>query len=46
MDATEPKDYEKPELISLGSLAELTQGSTTAVPDTTFTGSLAPISGP
>jgi hypothetical protein len=36
------KDYEKPELISLGSLAELTQGSSTNVPDTTFTGALDP----
>jgi hypothetical protein len=34
--------YERPELIDLGTLAELTEGTASpAVPDTTFTGNVS-----
>ena len=33
--------YEKPELVELGTLTELTEGSTNPVPDDTFMGALS-----
>jgi hypothetical protein len=34
--------YEKPEIIELGTLADLTDGVSNPVVDTTFAGSMAP----